>query len=92
MPRKIRVEVLQPVKKNKKGIFKSENTTKVGTVNLDICFLFTDVQDPFPDCINLGVFRKRLLIEICFNIKAYFIKNEVVSKECSLFHFAGACK
>ena len=82
------MDVLLPV--TKKGVVcKAENGTPVGTVVLDIDFLFTDESDLYPDCVNIGRFRKRLLIEVCKKVKAYAIKKEVVSKDCSLFHFPG---
>ena len=90
MPRKLRVEILQPVK-NKNGILKSENSTKVGSITFKIGFLFSGEDDPFPDFVNLGFFRKRLLIDVCQSIKS-FVKNETLSKECSLFNFAGSCE
>ena len=91
LPKKVRAEILQPVT-NKEGVYKSHNSTKVGTVNLDISFLFTGENDPFPDCVNLGLFRKRLLIEVCTKIKTYFVKNEILSKDCSLYYFSGSSK
>ena len=90
IPKKLRVEILQPVK-SKNGIFKSENFTKVGSVTFKIGFLFLVDDDPFPDFVNLGFFRKRLLIDVCQSIKS-FVKNETLSKECSLFYFAGSCE
>ena len=88
VPRKVKVDVLLPVKK--KGVVcKAENGTPAGTVVIDISFLFTDGSDLYPDCVNLGRFRKRLLIDACKKVKAYSIKKEVVSKDCSLFHFPG---
>ena len=91
LPKKVRAEILQPVT-NKEGVYKSHNSTKVGTVNLDISFLFTGENDPFPDCVNLGLFRKRLLIKVCTKIKTYFVKNEILSKDCSLYYFSGSSK
>ena len=84
LPRKVRAEILQPVT-NKEGVCKTQNSTKVGSVNLDVSFLFSGENDPFPDCVNLVLFRKKLLIEVCTKIKIYFVKNEILSKDCSLY-------
>ena len=56
MSRKLRAHVLQPVKRNKKGVYKLENITQVGSINLDIGFLFSNAHDLFPDFSNLDVF------------------------------------
>ena len=88
MPRKVKVDVLLPVTK-RGNVYKSENSTKVGTVVLDISYLFLDSADLYPDNVNLGTFQKQLLIEVCSKVKAYNIKKQAVSKECSLYHFPG---
>ena len=61
----------------KKGVVcKAENGTPAGTVVIDISFLFTDGSDLYPDCVNIGRFRKRLLIEVCKKVKAQLKNNE----------------
>lgn len=56
---------------------------------LDINFLFSDPSDLYPDNVNLGTFRKRLLIDVCFKVKSYNVKKEAVSKKYRLYHFPG---
>ena len=44
---------------------------------------------PFPDHVNLGVFRKLLLVKFCRKVKSHDVKKSSVSKDCSLFYVPG---
>ena len=51
--------------------------------------MFSDNNDLFPDFVNLGTFCKQLLTEITLKIKAYNLKKEILSKDCSVVFFPG---
>ena len=73
----------------KRHASKTENSAREGTFTISIASMISVVTDPFPDHVNLGMLRKRLLFEVCSTVKAYGVKKSYVSKNCSSFYDPG---